>query len=126
MSQIGDSEGRIQGDTADLKRMRQATDMMRSALNAPQRKQAEALFLLGLGDAARNPLLSRAIEDGLAELFLPFESMPADASAAVAMKAFEELLRAVGEEDPVASERAMAGLHVLLWDAIRRITRIAA
>jgi GntR family transcriptional regulator, transcriptional repressor for pyruvate dehydrogenase complex len=116
----------VRRSTADLKRMRQATDMMRSAFNGPQRKQAEALFLLALGDATQNPLLSRAIEDGLAELFLPFERTPAEGAASVALKSFEDLLRGLEDEDAAASEAAMADLHVLLWDTIRRITRNAA
>nr|WP_298100177.1 GntR family transcriptional regulator [uncultured Shinella sp.] len=112
--------------TADLKRLRQATDMMHSAGTAPQRKQAEALFLLALGDASQNPLLARAIEDGLAELFLPFEGTLPDGSAGDALKSFENLLGALEGEDALASEAAMADLHALLWAAIRRMTRNAA
>ena len=111
---------------ADLKRLRQATDMMHSAETAPQRKQAEALFLLALGDASQNPLLARAIEDGLAELFLPFEGTLPDGSAADALKSFENLLGALEGEDALASEAAMVDLHALLWAAIRRMTRNAA
>lgn len=107
---------------SDLKRMRQATDMMRGAPRAPQRKQAEALFLLALGDAAQNPLLSKAVEDGLAELFLPFESMLPDGTAAVALQSFEALLLALHDEDAATAEAVMADLHALLWDAIRRMT----
>ena len=112
--------------TGDLKRLRQATDMMHSALTAPQRKQAEALFLLALGDASQNPLLARAIEDGLAELFLPFEGTLPDGSASEALKSFESLLAALEAEDAAACEAAMADLHALLWAAIRRMTRNAA
>lgn len=112
--------------TSDLKRMRQAAEMMRSALNAPQRKQAEALFLLALGDAAQNPLLSRAIEDGLAELFLPFESSPTESDVSLALKSFDCLLQALEDEDAIACETIMADLHALLWDTVRRITRKAA
>ncbi|MGR6429666.1 FadR/GntR family transcriptional regulator [Rhizobium sp. PAMB 3174] len=110
----------------DLKRMRQAIDMRQSAGTAPERKQAEALFFLALGDAAQNPLLSRAIEDGLAELFLPFEQSAAAEASTMTLMSFEELLRAVTEEDVDASEVAIAGLHALLWDAVRRITKSAA
>ncbi len=116
----------VRRSAADLKRMRQAVDMLHSSQSAPERKQAEALFLLALGDATQNTLLSRAIEDGLAELFLPFEGGPAEAAVADALKLFGELLRGVEREDAGASETAMADLHVLLWNAIRRITRNAA
>ena len=115
----------VRRGAADLKRLRQAVDMMRPALTAPQRKQAEALFLLALGDASQNPLLARAIEDGLAELFLPFEGMP-EGSGSDALASFEALLHALEAEDAAASETAMADLHALLWAAIRRITRNAA
>ncbi len=116
----------VRRSAADLKRLRQAADMMKSASGGPQRKQAEALFLLALGDASQNPLLSRAIEDGLAELFLPFEKPSAEGAAALALQAFEALLRALEEEDATASEAAMAALHALLWDAVRRIIKNAA
>jgi DNA-binding FadR family transcriptional regulator len=116
----------IRRGAADLKRMRQAMEMMKSAQNAPLRKQAEALFLLALGDATQNPSLAKAIEDGLAELFLPFERVPGEAAPSVALKSFQDLLQALEHEDPAASEAAMSELHELLWDSIRHITRHAA
>ncbi|WP_245425741.1 GntR family transcriptional regulator [Rhizobium sp. J15] len=116
----------VRRGTADLKRMRQAMDMMTSAENGPQRKQSEALFFLALGDATQNPLLSRAIEDGLAELFLPFEKAAPEASASNALKSFEHLFQALGSEDAASSEAAMADLHAQLWDTVRRLTRNAA
>lgn len=116
----------IRRDASDLKRMRQAMEMMISAQNAPRRKQAEALFLLALGDATQNPSMARAIEDGLAGLFLPFERIPGEAASSVALKAFADLLRALEEEDPAASEAAISDLHALLWDSIRHIISNAA
>ncbi|ANM10539.1 GntR family transcriptional regulator protein [Rhizobium sp. N541] len=116
----------VRRGTADLKRMRQAMDMMTSAENGPQRKQSEALFFLAVGDAAQNPLLSRAIEDGLAELFLPFEKAGSEATASTALKSFEHLFQALGSEDIASSEAAMTDLHAQLWDTVRRLTRNAA
>lgn len=111
---------------AELKRMREALDMMRTARTAPQIKQAEALFLLALGDAAHNQLLAGAIEDGLAELFLPFEFDPAHETGAAAQRLFDCLFSAIEAEDASGAEAAMADLHGLLWDVVRRSIRTAA
>lgn len=111
---------------AELKRMREALDMMRTARTAPQIKQAEALFLLALGNAAHNPLLAGAIEDGLAELFLPFEFNPAQETGATAQRLFDCLFSAIEAEDAGGAEAAMADLHGLLWDVVRRSIRTAA
>lgn len=116
----------IRRGPADLKRMRQAIEMMHSAQTGPHRKQAEALFLLALGDATQNPLLARAIEDGLAELFLPFDEAPTQGAEAGASTSFGRLLSALEDENPDAAEAALADLHGLLWDTIRRITHHAA
>jgi GntR family transcriptional regulator, transcriptional repressor for pyruvate dehydrogenase complex len=110
---------------AELKRMRDAIVMMREAREAPLRKQAEALFFLALGDATHNALLSRAIEDGLAELFLPFESVRPSESGE-SLEAFLRLLSAINAEEAGTAELAMADLHARLWDIVRRITRNAA
>ncbi|MCB2103789.1 MAG: FadR family transcriptional regulator [Rhodobacteraceae bacterium] len=111
---------------AELKRMRQAGDMMRLARTAPERRQAEALFLLALGDAAHNALLSRAIADGLAELFLPFEEAANLDSVEATLQAYGQLFAALEAESLGEAEAAMANLNALLWDRLRRITRKAA
>lgn len=111
---------------AELKRIREALGMLRTACTAPQVKQAEALFLLALGDAAHNPLLASAIEDGLAELFLPFEFNPAHETGAAALRLYDCLFSALEAEDASGAEAAMADLHELLWDVVRRSIRTAA
>lgn len=110
----------------ELKRMREAIVLMQAARTAPLRKQAEALFLLALGDGSHNPLLARAIEDGLAELFLPFETPSTSETGTAALGLFECLFSALDAEDAGKAEAAMADLHMLLWDAVRRMTRRAA
>ncbi|WP_163272496.1 FadR/GntR family transcriptional regulator [Chelativorans alearense] len=111
---------------AEMKRMREAVAMMHAARTAPHRKQAEALFLLALGDATQNPLLARAIEDGLAELFLPYDTPSTSKTGTVALGEFERLLAALNSEDVDEAEAAMADLHRLLWDAVRRMGKAAA
>lgn len=111
---------------AELKRLRQAVEMMDTAKSAPHMKQAEALFFLALGDAAHNPLLSQAIEDGLAELFLPFDRTFPGRALGCARAGFGRLFAALEAEDVASAEAAMAELHSLLWDTMRRLTRAAA
>jgi DNA-binding FadR family transcriptional regulator len=111
---------------AELKRMRQAVDQMGVALTAPERRQAEALFLLAVGDAAHNALLSRAIGDGLAELFLPFEAAPKTEALEATEGAFRSLLAAIDAESLDGAEGATRDLNALLWDRLRQVTRKAA
>ena len=111
---------------ADLKKMREALALMRGARDAPRRKQAETLLLLAVADGAQNPLLSRGVEDAIAELFLPFETAPEDGSVATTLAAYQQLYDAVDSENPDAVDAAMALLETRIWGAIRQITRTAA
>lgn len=110
----------------DLKKMREALALMRDAPDAPCRKQAETLFLLAVADSAQNPLLSRGIEDAIAELFLPFETAPEDGSVLAALGAYQALLDALEAESPDDAGRAMEMVNARFWGAIRQITRSAA
>lgn len=116
----------IRRQPAELKRLRQAVGLMQEARTAPQRKQAEALFLLAVGDATHNPLMARAIEDSLAELFLPFEAALGHESGAEALECFECILSAIEGQDAGDAERATGRLNLILWDAVRRMTLRAA
>ena len=113
----------VRRTAADLKRLQAAVALMRGANTAPEHKQAEAMFLLALGGASQNALLAKAIEDGLAELFLPFERPPADLPASAP---FEDLLHALEGSDVAAAGSAVADLHALLWETIRKTSRNAA
>ncbi|WP_138471555.1 FadR/GntR family transcriptional regulator [Poseidonocella sp. HB161398] len=106
---------------ADLKKLREALRLMGQAKDRPSRKQAETLFLLAVSDAAQNPLLSRGVEEAIAELFLPLETgFPAESSAGT-LAAHKSLFSALDAEDPDSSESAMAAVNDLHWQAIRKI-----
>ncbi len=111
---------------AELKKMREALALMRNADDAPRRKQAETLFLLAVADGAQNALLSRGVEDALAELFLPFETAPEAQSVVETVAAYQRLHDALDAENLDDVEGAMDALNARLWGAIRRITRSAA
>lgn len=111
---------------ADLKKMREALVLMRDARDAPRRKQAETLFLLAVADGAQNPLLSRGVEDAIAELFLPFEAASDSQSPAATLAAYQRLFDALKNEDLDATEPAVEALNARLWGTIRQITRQAA
>jgi len=112
-------------DPAHLARLRQIFDMMREALDAPLRKQAQTLFFLGIGDAARNVLLARAIEDGLSELFLPFSVKGENDEKSDNLALFADLLVALEQECVEACAVAMTGLHDKLWTSIRQMIQHA-
>lgn len=107
---------------ADLNRLREALALMCDASTGPLRKQSETLFLLAVGDASRNPLLARGIEDALADLFLPYPGTGLEGQLPV----YVALLGAIEAEDSARAEVAMIDLNAQLWGAIREITRSAA
>lgn len=109
---------------ADMKRMREAQTLMRQATTGPERKQAETLFLLAVADASRNPLLARGIEDGLADLFLPYRGEVRVDSPSDAI--FDRLFIAMESQNIAEAEASAEALNARLWGAIREITRSAA
>lgn len=109
---------------ADLKRMREALDLMRQASTGPERKQAETLFLLAIADASRNPLLARGIEDGLADLFLPYRGETSIDPESHTV--FARLYSALEAQDSGRAEAVAEDINARLWGAIREITRSAA
>lgn len=111
---------------ADLKKLREAVQMMQVARSAPLRKQAETLFLLALADAAQNPLLSQGVEDALAELFLPFDAALSGDAIAETLAAHERLLFALSAGNTADSVAGAETLTELLWATIRKTTRSAA
>lgn len=111
---------------AELKRMQSAIDMLAAAGTAPERKQAEALFLLALADAASNPLLARSIQDGLAELFLPFEVSSLHSADVAALESFKSLVAALEGHSAEDAEAAITEFHDRLWNIVRRMTKSAA
>lgn len=110
---------------AELKRLHDAVDMMEDATSAAHLKQAETLFHMAVGEATRNAMLVRAIEEGLAELFLPVVQPAQDVSAPETI-IFRSLLAGIEAENPVQAETAMAALHKNLWEFVRRVVRLAA
>lgn len=111
---------------ADLKKMREALDLMKQAQNAPLRKQAETLFLLAVAEAAKNPLLVQGVEEALSELFLPVG--PIDDSTAItgALALYTALHQCISDENVGKSTEVMQALSVRFWGLIRQITQSAA
>ncbi len=109
---------------AELKRMRDALAMMQNASSGPERKQAETLFLLAVAEASRNPLMARAIEDAMADLFLPYRHAGQGDKAAI--DGFSALFSAINAEDAEGAEAAARALNDQLWTTIREMTRSAA
>lgn len=110
----------------ELKRMRHAISLMRIAETLPLLKQAETFFHLALGDASHNPMFSRAIEDALADLFLPHPFEPFLQMQERLIAQHGALLVAIEAADgPAAREAAMA-LHDCYWQKLRRLTANAA
>lgn len=110
----------------ELKRMRQALAMMRAAETMPHLKQAETFFHMALGPAAKNVHLSRAIEDGLAELFLPWPPADLAGHRARMITAHSALLDAIEGRHPTDAISRMRAIHETYWQSVRELTRSAA
>lgn len=112
---------------ADLKRLRDAADMLACAATAAHRKQAEALFFLAIGDASQNALMARAVEDGLATLFLPFDQAGSAGGAdAARVETFGRLRDAITGERSDEAASVTRELLADLWTLVRRTVRNAA
>jgi DNA-binding FadR family transcriptional regulator len=110
----------------ELKRMRHAISLMRQAETLPLLKQAESYFHLALGDASHNPMFARAIEDGLADLFLPYDGEVFVAMQGRLIDHHGALLAALEVSDAAAAGRAIAVLHDGYWRRLRNLIRTAA
>jgi DNA-binding FadR family transcriptional regulator len=110
----------------EMKRMRQALDLMGLAATAPLLRQAETFFHLALGDASHNPLMSRAIGDALSELFLtgPIAALPDRRDATLSRH--RRLLAVLEQGDAAAADAALAEIHQANWTHLRQLTRSAA
>ena len=109
----------------DLVRLRQAIAMMRVAQAAPELKQAETLFHLGLGDASHNTLFSAAIADAWAEMFMPLDGAGGGVHGGL-LESHEALLEAIETRAPDKAGAALAVIHERWWLLVRRLIRRAA
>jgi GntR family transcriptional regulator, transcriptional repressor for pyruvate dehydrogenase complex len=110
----------------ELKRMHHAIALMRQAGTLPLLKQAESYFHLALGDASHNPMFARAIEDGLADLFLPYDGEVFATMQGRLIDHHGALLAALDAADAAAAQRAIAVLHDSYWHRLRNLIRNAA
>ena len=111
---------------AELKRMRFAIDLMRNSTSMAALKQAESFFHLALADATKIALMARAIEDALAELFLPYPEAALVLAQQETLDQHTVLLAAIESGDQVRSEQAIQALHEGYWAQLRGLTRSAA
>lgn len=110
----------------ELKRMRHAIALMRNAETLALLKQAETYFHLAVGDASHNPMFSRAIEDALADLFLPYAIEPFAQMQDRLIVQHSALLAAIEAADSAAARTAALTLHDGYWQKLRRLTANAA
>lgn len=110
----------------ELKRMRHAVVLMRQATTQPLLKQAETYFHLALGDASHNPMFARAVEDALADLFLPYGTEPFVQMQAAMIDAHQTLLAAIEAAEAAAALEALRVVHDGYWHRVRRLTARAA
>jgi GntR family transcriptional regulator, transcriptional repressor for pyruvate dehydrogenase complex len=110
----------------EFKRMRHAMELMATAKTAPSLKQSETYFHLALGDATHNPLMSRAIGDALAGLFLTDAGDDLQDTRARSVAQHTGLLAALEAADVAAARVAIGLIHDGYWQKLRQLTRRAA
>jgi DNA-binding FadR family transcriptional regulator len=110
----------------EVKRLRQALDLMAVADSGPRLKRAESSFRLALGDATHNPLMARAIGDALSELFLAGPVADLAPWRAGMLARYQSLCTALEAGDADAARTALGAIHAADWERLRQLTRSAA
>lgn len=110
----------------ELKQMRHAIEMMSISRTIPHLKQAETYFHLAVAAATQNPLMAQAIEDGLSDLFLPFDLTSLEAARLGMVSSHRNLFAAIETGQVALAQSVMAGIHDGYWQQVRQLTRRAA
>jgi GntR family transcriptional regulator, transcriptional repressor for pyruvate dehydrogenase complex len=92
----------------DLHLMSEALEGIRRNTAIDLFRRADSNFHLAIADAARNPLLQSAIEDGRAAMFAPLALLDFEVMQTNALEGHRMIMHAISAADPVAAERAMA------------------
>lgn len=110
----------------ELKRIREALDLMALAETPARLKQAETFFRLALGDATHNPMMARAIGDALSELFLTGPVAELTVLRDGTFSRHGALLVALETADVDVARPTLAEIHATDWIRLRSLTRNAA
>ena len=92
----------------DLVTFAQAVDEMRASTDLWQFRKADSKFHLAIANAANNPMLEKAVEDGRAAMFLPLEALHYEISVEELLEGHPEILEAIRNHDPDAAGEWMA------------------
>jgi DNA-binding GntR family transcriptional regulator len=74
----------------------------------PRFRRADNAFHLAIADAARNPLIRRAVEDGRVAMFLPLDALEFEVLQASALEGHRKILAAITAANAPEAERATA------------------
>ncbi|WFU11764.1 GntR family transcriptional regulator (plasmid) [Rhizobium sp. CB3090] len=106
----------------ELKRMRAALGQMRDAREPASLKQAETMFTLAMADAAHNPLISHAVEDGLDQMFLPYFVAEFDHWRSVSTNLYSKLLGAIEAQNADQAAAVVGEILARDWVRVKAIT----
>ncbi|MEM8813951.1 MAG: GntR family transcriptional regulator [Pseudomonadota bacterium] len=102
-----------------LKRMREAISKMDEADRASAVMQAETLFHLAVAEASLNPLVIGALENALAEMFLPPPTIDLSSYRQQTVEAYQTVLKAVERRQDTIAKDAFRTILERDWNRIR-------
>lgn len=92
---------------ADLSRLVEALEQMASSRNKPEFRRADSAFHLGIADAADNPFLRGAVEDGRAAMFSPLDALDFEVMLETSLEGHRRILGALRAADAEGAQKAM-------------------
>jgi DNA-binding FadR family transcriptional regulator len=109
----------------DLRLMSESLEGIRRNTSMDLFRRADSTFHLAIAEAARNPMLQAAIEDGRAAMFAPLDLLDFEVMRTNALEGHRTIVNAITLADPDAAERAMAAHIEDTRRELRLVTALA-
>lgn len=110
----------------DLLALGAVLDGMRRHTSMALFRRADTAFHLGIADAARNPLIRRAVEEGRVAMYLPLDALDFEVMLASALEGHRKILAAIAAANGGAAERAAAAHIEDTRRELHLVTTVAA
>lgn len=110
---------------ADLQAMGESLEGIRRHTSMDLFRRADSAFHLAIAEAARNPMLRSAVEEGRAAMYLPLDLLDFEVMRTNALEGHRMIMNAIVLADPAAAERAMAAHIEDTRRELRLVTALA-
>ena len=110
---------------SDLRLMSESLEGIRRNTSMDLFRRADSAFHLAVAEAARNPMLQAAIEDGRAAMFAPLDLLDFEVMRTNALEGHRTIIHAITLTESGAAERAMAAHIEDTRRELRLVTALA-